>query len=79
MVPGARGFRIFSKGDFVVGGAVLVGVVGAVVGTVAGAFIRTERWHTVWLRSVADHAHASLDLMPYPAGPRLGLRVAARL
>jgi hypothetical protein len=72
-------YQIFSKSDNEVAGAVLFGAAGALVGTVVGAFIRTERWHTVWLRSAADHAHASLDLLPYPTGSRLGLRIAARL
>jgi hypothetical protein len=57
----------------------LGGAGGAVVGAVVGSLVRTERWHTVWLRSVADHAHASLDLVPNPTGTRLGLRVVASL
>jgi hypothetical protein len=68
-----------NSGDGAAVGAIVVGAVGAVVGTVVGAVIRTERWHTVWMRSVADHAHASLDLVPNPTGNRLGLRVVAPL
>jgi hypothetical protein len=73
------GLQILSKHDDTIIGAVLGGLTGAIVGPIVGAVIRTERWHTVWLRSAADHAHAGLDLMPYPTGPRLGLRVVARL
>jgi hypothetical protein len=75
----SNGYQIFNKHDDAILGAVLGGLAGAVVGPVIGALVRTERWRTVWLRSAADHAHASLDLMPYPAGPRLGLRVVAGL
>jgi hypothetical protein len=73
------GFQVLNKHDDTILGAVLGGLAGAVVGPIVGAVIRTERWHTVWLRSAADHARATLDLMPYPTGSRLGLRIAARL
>jgi hypothetical protein len=75
----SREFDIGSAGVTVAAGAILGGAVGAIVGPVVGAFVRTERWHTVWMRSVAAHAHASLDLVPNPTGSRLGLRIAARL
>ena len=67
------------RGQEAIGGAVIFGVLGAGVGAIVGAFVRTEKWHTVWLRSMADHAHASLDVSPSPTGARLGLRIAARL
>jgi hypothetical protein len=75
----SHGYQVLSQGDDAVLGAVLGGAGGAVVGAVVGSLVRTERWHTVWLRSVADHAHASLDLVPNPTGTRLGLRVVASL
>jgi hypothetical protein len=73
------GYQVFNKHDDTILGAVVGGLVGAVIGPIIGALVRTERWHTVWLRSVAGHAHAGLDLMPDPTGSRLGLRVVAGL
>ncbi len=73
------GFQPLSTGDAALAFGIVGGAAGAIVGPVVGALIRTERWHTVWMRSVADHAHASLDLVPNPTGARLGFRVVASL
>jgi hypothetical protein len=68
-----------SRGGLTATGALLGGVAGAVIGVVTGALIHTERWDTlVPLHSLADHAHASVDLIPSPMGPRLAARVAVR-